>query len=210
MGTTTRTMLAAVTTLTAAALLTGCAGGDEGGEAPSSSTSSASDGGSNGEDSSDSESSAELDEAAAEAGIDPDDPPEPIGSATLPGKGSEGAPTDVRIDLFGLKRQGELMVLTAAVTPDKSSKSEPQDFFGWIDNSWYPQVIDTENLKVHDVVTEKGGGPVMTKTGSVTTTFGPGQTYYMYAVFAAPPQDVDTVTVKLADGAPAVTGVTIQ
>ena len=72
---------------------------------------------------------------------------------------------------------------------------------------WAPQIIDTTNLTVHDVVDSESGS-VSTGTGPLGTKVGGGQTLHLYAVFAAPPQDVATVTVKPADGAPAFTGET--
>lgn len=95
------------------------------------------------------------------------------------------------------------------VTADASVKSDSRDFIGWVGNQWIPQLVDTKNLKVHDIV-RAGDDRVATQTGSGTTPFAPGQTLYLYAVFAAPPQDVTTMTLKPSDGAAAITGVKIQ
>lgn len=187
-------------------------GGDDdakgGGEGSSSSESSpeGDDGGSGGN--SDGSGSDELDQANKEAGVDPKSPPKPVASVTMPGSTDADQPTDMTVDLISLKRQDELMVLTVGVTPDKKAKGKADSYFGWTGTSFMPQVVDTTNLKVHNVVKEKGGGYVYTP--SMSTNFGPGQTSYMYAVFAAPPKDVKTVTVKATDGAPAFTGVKIQ
>lgn len=126
----------------------------------------------------------------------------------MPGqsRGDEG--TDMTVDLFSLKRQDKLMVLTVGITPDKSSDADASTFFGWTDTLFRPQIVDSKNLKVHEVVTGGEDKPVSTESSS--SQFGPGQTLYLYAVFAAPPEDVDTVTVKAIDGAPAFTGVKIQ
>lgn len=40
--------------------------------------------------------------------------------------------------------------------------------------------------------------------------FRPGQTFYAYASFAAPPTDVTSITVSLTDGAPAAAQVPIR
>lgn len=209
MGTTTRTMLAVVT---AAAVLTGCAGsGDdegEGGTASASSSAAASADASSGTDEESGEDS-ELDDAAAEAGVDPSSPPEPISSVTMPGHTTDGDEVELAVDLFGLKRQDELVVLTIGITPDADADGRPSSFLSWTGDVWSPQLIDTQNLKSHSVV-EADGKRLQTGTAAISTKFGPGQTYYLYAAFAAPPQDVTTMTVKLVDGAPAVTGVTIQ
>lgn len=146
----------------------------------------------------------ELDDAAEEAGVDPSNPPEPIASVTMPANIDDATLT---VDLISLKREGDLMVLTTAVTPDKKSDADADDYYSWTGSS-SPQIVDTSNLKVHDVVETSDGTEVM--TNPVSARFGPGQTFYSYAVFAAPPKDVDTVTVKAVDGAPAFTGVEIQ
>ncbi|WP_068253177.1 hypothetical protein [Janibacter corallicola] len=203
-----RTACAAAAAL--ALLLTGCAGGDDGEDsAPSSSAASESEGASDGGSGADDSGSSELDEAAEQAGIDPEDPPEPVASTSVTANGAK-QPTKMTFDLFGLERRGDLLVLTAAVTPDKGAKGKAQTYYGWMNTRWSPQLVDTKNLKVHDVVTTDDGPEVMTDTAPLTTPFGAGQTFYMYAVFAAPPKDVKTVTVKVVDGAPAVTGVTIR
>lgn len=210
MGTTTRTMLAAVT---AAALLTGCAGGSEGGDGgakPSSATSSAGDSTQESPGADESGEDSALDEAAKDAGIDPDNPPEPIASVTMPlsGKIANNEATQATVDLLGLKRDGELLVLTVGFTP---KDGKPTSYFGWTGTNWAPQIVDGQNLKVHDVAQlEDANTSIATQTGPASISVGGGDTLYLYAVFGAPPEDVETVTVKVADGAPAVTDVTIR
>ena len=68
-----------------------------------------------------------------------------------------------------------------------------------------PQIVDGTNLKVHDVVAGSQVGRLM--TAHQGTKFGPGQTYYAFATFAAPPSGA-TLSVKAADGAPPFTDVT--
>lgn len=196
----------------AALALTGCSlvGGDDsdggGDQGSSSSETSGGDSGDEG-DSGDVSGADDVDGAAEEAGVDPKKPPKPQASVTMPGNSEADEPTDMTVDLISLKRQGELMVLTVGVTPDEKSTGEPDSFFGWTESIFSPQVIDTKNLKVHNVAKSKAT-PVA--TGSSTVEFGPDQTLYMYAAFAAPPKDVDTVTVKVAEGAPPFTGVKVQ
>lgn len=208
MGKTTRTMLAA---LTAATVLTACAGGsddDPTGEATSSSASSSASGTGQQTESSGSDGDSELDEAAAEAGVDPTDPPEPIASVTMPGAGggANNTPTEITLDLLSLRRDGDLLVLNLGFTP---KEGKPTSYYGWTTTSWSPRIIDTTNLTVHEVVSS-GEESLKTDTSPIGTRVGGGQTLHLYAVFAAPPEDVSTVTVKPADGAPAFTGVTIQ
>lgn len=184
--------------------------GSDGDGTSSSSEESGEDGdsdGDSGEESGEGSGSEELDGAAEEAGVDPTKPPKPIASVTMPANSEADEPTDMTVDLISLKRQGDLMVLTVGVTPDKASKAKPSTFFKWTQSVFSPQVIDTKNLKVHNVAKADS---LQVATGSSTVEFGPDQTMYMYAAFAAPPEDVDTVTVKAVEGAPPFTGVKVQ
>lgn len=208
------TTRAAATAAVATLALGGCSmlGGEDsdGGSSSSEDSGGGKDDGEDGDSGGDSDGSGsdEVDKAAAEAGVDPKKPPKPIASVTMPGTDEADHPTDMTVDLISLKRQDKLMVLTVGVTPDKASKAKPDTYFGWTANTFSPQVVDTKNLKVHNVVKDDSGGYVYTP--GMSTEFGPGQTFYMYAVLAAPPKDVDTVTVKAVDGAPAFTGVKVQ
>lgn len=206
----------AATAAVAALTLGGCGviGGDDSGGGGDDTSSSEGSGGEDGDsdDDSDQESgdgsgSEEVDDAADEAGVDPKKPPKPLASVTMPANSEADEPADMTVDLISLKRQGELMVLTVGITPDEESDAGPSTFINWTEGVFSPQVIDTKNLKVHNVAKSKA---VQVATGSSTVEFGPGQTLYMYAAFAAPPKDVDTVTVKAADGAPPFTGVKVQ
>ena len=180
--------------------------GSDGDKASSSEGSGSSDGDSE-EESGDGSGSEEVDGPAEEAGIDPKKPPKALASVTMPANSEADEPTEMTVDLISLKRQGELMVLTVGVTPDEKSKGKPSTFFNWTQSVFAPQVIDTKNLKVHNVAKSKA---TRLATGSSTVEFGPDQTMYMYAAFAAPPKDVDTVTVNAVEGAPPFTGVKVQ
>lgn len=207
------TTRAAATAAVATLALGGCSmlGGDDsdGGSSSSEDSGGGKDDGKDGDSGGDSDGSGsdEVDKAAAEAGVDPKKPPKPIASVTMPGTDEADHPTDMTVDLISLKRQDKLMVLTVGVTPDKASKAKPDTYFGWTANTFSPQVVDTKNLKVHNVAKADS---LQVATGSSTVEFGPDQTMYMYAAFAAPPEDVDTVTVKAVEGAPPFTGVKVQ
>ena len=181
--------------------------GSDGDSASASAEASGDEDGDSGEESGEGSGSEELDGAAEEAGVDPTKPPKPLASVTMPANSEADEPTDMTVDLISLKRQGDLMVLTVGVTPDKASKAKPSTFFDWTQSVFSPQVIDTKNLKVHNVAKADS---LQVATGSSTVEFGPDQTMYMYAAFAAPPKDVDTVTVKAVEGAPPFTGVKVQ
>ncbi|WP_156466197.1 hypothetical protein [Janibacter sp. Soil728] len=208
----TRIVATAVTAVTAASMLTACSGGPEGGGgsgSPSSSSPSAASSPAAASSTDAADSASDLDQAAADAGVDPADPPKPIASSPLPGKTMQNEPVDLTLDLYSLERQDDLLILTMGITPDKSATSKPRTFYGWTGRKWLPQLVDTKNLKVHDIV-RADADQVVTSTGAATALFAPGQTLYLYAVFAAPPQDVTTMTLKPTDGAAAMTGVKIQ
>ncbi len=181
--------------------------GSDGENTSTSSTGSGDEDGDSDEESGEGSGSDDVDGAAEEAGIDPKKPPKALASVTMPANSEADEPTDMTVDLISLKRQGELMVLTVGVTPDEKSKGKPSTFFNWTQSVFAPQVIDTKNLKVHNVAKSKA---TRLATGSSTVEFGPDQTMYMYAAFAAPPKDVDTVTVNAVEGAPPFTGVKVQ
>lgn len=90
-----------VTAVAVAGLLTACSGGDEGGGAGGATSS----GSSSVASSTDASSrSSDLNQAAADAGVDPATPPKPIASRTLPGKTSTDQSADLTLDVYSLKR----------------------------------------------------------------------------------------------------------
>lgn len=148
-------------------------------------------------------------DSARAAGIDPNNPPEPIASTTVAIQGSDKA----TVDLYGLARQGDLVVLTLGVTLDEgtvtTTGSESVPFFAWFGTTWSPTLVDSTTLNLHQVV-ESDDGPVMTATGSNTPRFGAGETYHLSATFAAPPEGVTTMTVNPMDGASSFLDVPIE
>lgn len=153
----------------------------------------------------------ELAEAARVAGVDPANPPEPIASTTMPAAAASvpvARPTTMRVDLISLRRQDDLLVLTVGFTPEGDGNAS-SSYFGWTGNTYSPSLIDTENLKKHSVV-DSDDGSLVTGTGAASTQIGSGQTLYTYAVFAAPPEGVTTMTVSTGQGAMPFTDVKIQ
>ena len=62
------------------------------------------------------------------------------------------------------------------------------------------------NLNKHGVL----GGINGAVTNHQGGRFMPGETFYAYASFAAPPADVTTMDVMMVEGAPLATGVEIR
>lgn len=203
--------LLAATTLSALAL-TGCSvigGGGDGGSDDSSSAAESSAADSN----SDSDSPSAVASSAETAGIDPDNLPEPIGTATIPAvsPADSDPKATLKVELLGLERKGELVVATFAFTP-KSTDDGHAHLYDWLGGTgWKPYLVDTTNLKRHDVVEDKETlGITAYRSDYSGSEFASGQTWYAYAGFAAPPKDVTSVDIAAVDGAPAFTGVPIK
>lgn len=143
--------------------------------------------------------------SAAQAGVDLTNLPAPIASATVAAK-VEGDPNaKLTVHLHQLRRTGKVVTATFSFQVS-STVEQPHSLFSFMSQqSWWPYLVDTQNLKRHDVVVG-GGSRAMT---DVLTTFAPGQTLYAYAMFAAPPQDVTAVDVQLIGSAPTATNVPI-
>lgn len=146
------------------------------------------------------------------AGLDPDNLPEPVAAATVPARAGEGDQSDatMTVELLGLSREGRTVVGQFAFTIDAAAGSEPNHLYHYLGNSgWAPFFIDNTNLKRHRVLSDSSG-VIRAQTDYQGGKFGPGQTFYAFAVFAAPPEDVTEVDVAMVDGAPLATGITIQ
>ena len=203
---------AGVAAVAAGLMLTGCSIGF-GSEEPATSASQDEGGGSasatGSEDEGGENSSEELDTQAGEAGVDPEEPPEPIATVEAPATDSTGEPTTLTVDLLEARREDELLVLTFRFTPAEGD-GKPQWLYHYLgQQTWAPQVIDTTNLRVHNVVKVEGK-PKPLLTDYQGTKFGPGQRYYAFAVFAAPPEDVESVTVNVVGGAGSLTEVPLS
>lgn len=193
----TRTLRLTSAVAAAGLVLAGCSGTDEQPDSPAETTEAS-------PVEADASPAADPDNAA-QADIDPSNPPEPIATTEMPATTAEDGATTMRVDLLGLKREDKLLVATFGFTPEEG-EGRSQWHYGWLgDKGWSPQIVDGTNLKVHDVVAGSQVGRLMTAYQG--TKFGPGQTYYAFATFAAPPSGA-SLTVKAADGAPPFTGVT--
>lgn len=195
---TTRVYVSAVAVLVP--LLAGCAvGGSDPTSAPSQSTTAPS-----GAPTTSAPSSVEA-SSAAQAGVDLTNLPAPIASATVAAKVNSDPDAKLTINLHQLRRTGKVVTATFSfqVTSTVAESDSLFDYLG--QQSWWPYLVDTQNLKRHDVVV---GGGARAKTDDLSA-FAPGQTLYAYAMFAAPPQDVTAVDVQMIGGAPTATNVPI-
>jgi len=156
------------------------------------------------------ETDAVTQESAAAAGVDLSDISNPIAAATAPAqvRGDPEATMDVR--LLSLTRDGQTLIGIFSFTVNSELvDEETASLFGYLGNAfWTPYLVDATNLTRHDVLSGEGG--VQTVTDSAGVRFSPGQTLFGYAAFAAPPEDITSVTVSLVDSAPAAVNVPIQ
>ena len=139
------------------------------------------------------------------AGLDPNDLPDPIASHEVPAVVQGDPDATMTIDFFGLQRNGETVVGQFAFTVHADS-DEPRWIYHYLgDSGWNPYVLDTQNLRKHSVIGETNS---KAQTAYQGAKFAPGQTFYAFAVFAAP-EDADTVSVSIVEGAPLVTDVPV-
>ncbi|SMY03264.1 hypothetical protein [Brevibacterium aurantiacum] len=151
--------------------------------------------------------------SAEAAGLDPNNLPDPVATQDIPAtvKGDDEA--TMTVQLFPLKRKGETLVAQFAFTVNSEKAADEDDpgdnLYGYLgrNGSWSPFLVDSQNLRKHHVLKYSVD---KAQTDSVGTNFKPGQTHYAFAVFAAPPPDVDEVEVSVVDGMNLVTGVKIS
>ncbi|MDN6329065.1 MAG: hypothetical protein ACTHV2_02655 [Brachybacterium sp.] len=149
-----------------------------------------------------------VDDDAAAAGVDLSSLGEPVATAEIPATVEDNDDATMTVELFGLERRDDTVVATFAFTVNSDTGSQDAQqlyhFLGY--TGWHPYAIDTVNLNKHGVL----GGAKVGQTDYQSTRFKPGQTFYAYASFAAPPEDVTAMDVMMVDGAPMATGVEIR
>lgn len=190
--------------LAATLLLTGCSTGApaqfEESAAPQGTTQSAG-------SKDDAEDSAE--QSAAAAGMDLADLDEPIATSTIPATVEGDPEATMDVALYTLRRDGQTLVMNGSFRVNSEDGQEDER---WIyhylgSNGWAPHLIDGVNLTRYDVL---GSGGTRAMTRDQGSKFRPGQTFYVYAAFAAPPAGVETINVQLVDGAPMIVDVPIR
>ena len=116
---------------------------------------------------------------------------------------------EVTWGVLPLRVEGEVMTLRLAVTPNFGSVGENASIslYDCMQRaSFAPVLVDLEHLKEYSVIRDTGlpwvSDPVYTKAVN-------GQTMLAWAVYAAPQDDINTITVRIADWWPAVLDVPI-
>lgn len=150
-------------------------------------------------------------QSADAAGVDLGSLGEPVATAELPAVVEGDPDATLTVDFYGLRRSGDTVVGTYSFTPN-SEVDVVQPLMTYLGGTvWDSYLIDPVNLNKHSVLrSEDGMSSARTAAGATSPQFGPGQTWFTYAVFAAPPSGVDTVNVMFVQGAPMATGVPVE
>lgn len=147
-----------------------------------------------------------IDEDAAAAGVDLTAVGEPVATAEVPATVAGDPDATMTVALYGLQRRNGTVVATYSFTVHSDTETDPAWLYDYLgDQGWRPYAVDSVNLNKHGVI---GSGEAQTRYQG--TKFRPGQTFYAFAIFAAPPEDVTTMDVLLVDGAPLAMGVEIR
>lgn len=148
-----------------------------------------------------------VDDDTQAAGVDPSSLGDPIASAEAPAIVDGDPEATMTVNLYSLTRSGETVVAVYSFQVHSTQTDHEDWLYGYLgDQGWHPYLIDTTNLNRHDVMTGAGSA----QTAYQGAEFRPGQTFYAYAVFAAPPADVTTMDASIADGVPMATEVPLR
>lgn len=149
-----------------------------------------------------------VDPDSAAAGVDLTGLGEPAATAVVPAVVEGDPEATMTVATYALQRRGETVVATFSFRVEsEAADPAPARLYDYLGGFWYPYAVDTVNLAKHEVVESGGTKAVTSDTGM---RYSPGQTFYAYAVFAAPPQDVTTMDASLGDGVPMATEVPLR
>lgn len=148
-----------------------------------------------------------VESGAAAANIDPMNLPKPVVSITTPLPTNSDQNRTGRIDIYSIKRQGKLAILTLSITP-KTNGTDPVALFTLMGNRFFsPSLVDPVNLREYEVV-RSGDGSL--STGDTSARSYSGQPIFVWAVFAAPPPNVEKVNLNLYSSLPTFMDVPVQ
>lgn len=112
---------------------------------------------------------------------------------------SRGRPATVTLGLHSLQEEGEVMRLELSFTPEFEGDFHLRAFemIGRKNADYYvrPVLNDRENLKQYTVLEDEEGNQWATPTDLGTPGVASGQTLRYWAYFAAPEDDIDTISV---------------
>lgn len=147
-------------------------------------------------------------ESARLAGIDLTALPEPVATGRVPARVHDDPDATMEVALHALRRTGKVLVATFSFRVVSAGSGEGSaTLYGYLGELWSPHLVDSVNLRRHRVLSNRN---VPAQTQPVhSQRFRPGQTFYAYAMFAAPPEGVTTMDVQLLTGLPTAVGVPI-
>jgi len=123
---------------------------------------------------------------------------------------TESPEDEVTVGLQSLRVTGEVTEARFVVTPNFSSVSDDEaiSLYDILERtSFRPTLLDPENLKEYSIITD---GPSHWGSDSVDTQAVNGEPMLVFAMFAAPQDDIDTVEVSFRNVWPPFTDVPIE
>lgn len=175
--------------LLAAGGLAACSGGGDSNEAAATTTAASAPKGGD-EASGDPETN-----GAAKAGIDLENPPDPIGEVVVPI--DQDGVTQTKVEVLEAKRRGKVLLVAFRFTPEGTTSDEVSIFKSMGEHSFAPALIDLDNLKKYQHV------PALT-VDEVAAKVSVGEPLFGFAAFPPPHDDVDTVDLLVSDLAPPI------
>lgn len=120
----------------------------------------------------------------------------------------------VTVGVRSLRVEGDVTVLELVVTPDFASVSDSEslslyEIWRGAASQFRPTLLDRVHLKRYKIV-DAGPANEVFATDSVYTETVNGQPMRVYAVYAAPEDDIEAIDVVLADPWPAFTDVPVE
>lgn len=155
----------------------------------------------------DSGSKDSADKSSSQAGVENVDLEKAIveQDVKVPGSSEDTA----TIGILSLKVEGKTQRLQMVVTPHFKSVDEDESvsvYDIWGEQSFSPQLIDVDNLKVYSPIRD---GAELWTSDSVYTKAKNEEPMLVWAVYAAPEDDVDSFDIRLYDTWPDITDVPV-
>ena len=134
---------------------------------------------------------------ALAAGVDPEDPPEPIATGTF--SPSSDSIETVTIDLLKLEAKDNLMLATFRFTGEGRGNASTS-IRNMIGGGFYPVFIDLENLEKYKSVDDL-------KTDEWSTAAPLGEPVYLFTAFPLPRDGVTEMDLQLTEQSGSIEGV---
>lgn len=117
---------------------------------------------------------------------------------------------EVTWGVLSLRVQGQTMTLRMAVTPRFGTVAADGvvSLFDCLQRSAFrPVLVDLDNLKEYSVI---GSAPSRWSSDAASSRVRNGHPMFVWAVYAAPEDDIDTITLRVADWWPPIVDVPIE